>query len=276
MTGEEVEQPVTKPQAKEPETVTLSKAEHAALIRERDEARESEKFWATRARGGKEETLEPEDEPIETDGLVPEVTGNEDVDEAIFNDPEKWTEAITKGPQAIEKFVKKMGYVSAKEAAEIAVRAARQEVGRTVQNMQTDNQLVTDFPDMRDSKSDLFKAAAPIYQNLVKMNGGKQSTALLHAAATAAKATISAKAPPARQRDDDDYERYEAEDERRARADAQGASRGRRAPVQDDDEGGVGPAALDMIRQMNASGGPQITEADFIASQKQLGSRRRR
>lgn len=269
---EDLEQP--KPPAgkgKEPETVTLTRAEHQALLRERDEARDSERFWASRARGDKgEDTPEPEEEPIDTDGLIPEVTGDADVDEAIFSDPDKWTEALTKGPKAVEQFVKRLGYVSAKEAAEIAVKAARQEVRTTVRHMQTDSQLVGDFADMKDPKSELFQAAAPIYQKLVAMNGGKQTTALLYAAAEAAKAKLEAKAPAKPRRgDSDEYDRYDPESERQARARAQGSNR-RSAPVPDDDAGDLGPEALAICRAMD------IKPEDYIASQKQLGSARRR
>lgn len=267
---------VTPPKDKAPETISLTKAEHAALVRERDEARESERFWAQRARGGKEPEPADADEDVDTTGLVPEVTGVEDLDRAIFDNPEKWTDAITKGPKAIGAYIKTLGLVTGAEAAEIAVKAAQRVVTGTVQGMQSDAQIMADFPDMKNNGADgttpseLFKLARPIYQNLVKMNGGKQSSALIYAAAKAAKAELDAKAPKPKPREDDDpYERYD-EQERRDRADAQGARRGRSAPVEDDDAGSLGPEAKAICVQMG------IKEEDFIKSQKELGTRRRR
>lgn len=268
----ETEKPVAK--TKEPETVTLTKAEVEALRRERDEFKTDAQFWAQRARGGKETAREPEDDPVDTAGLVPEVTGDADIDAAIFSDPAKWTEAITQGPKAIGQYIKSLGLVSGAEAAEIAIRAARQVVKGTVQGMQTDQQLTSDYADLKDNKSELFKTTAPIYQKLVAMNGGKESSALLYAAAGQAKAVIDAKAPAAPKRrpaDDDEYDRYDPdEDDRRARADAQGARRGRPAPIEDETSDMIGPEAKAICQQMD------VKEEDYLKSQKDLGTRRRR
>lgn len=273
-----VEQEVTPPQpakGKEPETVTIPKAEWERSQRETTELRESEKYWSQRARGGKEPEPADADEDVDTTGLVPAVTGNEDVDEAIFENPEKWTDAITKGPKAIEAFMRKAGYINSKEVAEIAIKAARQVVTGTVQGMQSDAQIMADFPDMKNNGADgttpseLFKLARPIYQKLVAMNGGKQSSALIYSAAAQAKAVLDAKAPKPKPADEDPYDRYD-EQERRDRADAQGARRGRSAPVEDDDAGSLGPEAKAICVQMG------IKEEDFIKSQKELGTRRRR
>lgn len=253
---------------KTPETITLTKDEYASLQRQLNETRESEKFWATKARGAQPQAEEPEEEEIDTNGLVPEVTGNDDIDQAIFEDPDKWTEAISKGPKAIGQYIKTLGLVSGAEAAEIAIKAARQEIQGAVRGMQADSKLVGDFSDMRDPNSDLFKAAAPIYKQLVELNGGKQTTALLYAAAGQAKATLAAKAPKPK-REDDPYERYDEED-RQARADAQGARRGKSAPVEDDSYSELGPEALAICKQMN------ISTEDYQKSQKELGTRRRR
>lgn len=272
-----VEQEVTtteKPGGKQPETISLTKTEHAALIRERDEARESERYWATRARGGKEDAPPPEDDAIDTDGLVPESTGNEDLDRAIFEDPEKWTEAITKGPKAIGQYIKSLGLVTGAEAAEIAVKAARQVVESKVQGMQVDAKL-GEFADLKDQESELFQKTAPIYREMVADNGGKQSSALMLAAARIAKAEMKASAPKPKVREEDDvYDRYD-EDDRKARVAAQGGNRGRAAAADDTETDSIGPQARELIRQMNSGGGPQITEEDFMASRKEIGARRR-
>jgi hypothetical protein len=256
------EQPEPKPgKGGKDDSVTLSKAEHEALIRDRDEARESEKFWAQKARGGKEDPAEPEEEEEPKPEPEPEEP-----------DPEKFVDELAKdGLKALRKYGFMTRAQAEKLADERAEKMADKVVDRRVKGMQSDTQLVTDFKDIRDPKSELFKTAAPIYQKLVAMNGGKQTTALLYAAAEAAQAKLDAKAPPPKpRRDEDDYDRYEPEEDRRARARAQGSERGRPAPVQDDDAGDLGPEALEICKAMG------VKPEEYIASQKQLGARRRR
>jgi hypothetical protein len=275
MAQETEDQVVTQPkEEKKPEWTPPSKEEWERSQRDLEEARTSERFWAQRAKGHQSEPQATE-EPVDTDGLVPEVTGDDDVDRAIFEDPAKWTEALTQGPKAVKAYVRSLGLVSAQEAAEIAVKAARQVVGNTVQGMQADARLTGEFSELQDPKSELFKTTQPIFQELVAMNGGKQTTALLFAAAKAAKAQLDAAKPKPKPREEEDpYDRYE--DDRRARADAQGAGRGRPAAIEDDDADLIGPEARELIRQMNAAGGQQITEKEFMESQKRLGTRRAR
>jgi hypothetical protein len=251
MPGEDeqiIEQPKPEKPAGKDEGVTLTKAEHAALLRERDEARESERFWAQKARGGKEDPAEPEEEE--------EPEPEPDPDEP---DPEKFVDELAKdGVKALRKY----GFMTRAEAEKLADARAEKIAGkvvdRRVQGMQSDTQLVSDFKDIRDPKSELFKTAAPIYQKLVAMNGGKQTTALLYAAAQAAQAKLDAKAPPPREREDP-YDRYD-EDDRQARANAQGARRGRPAPVPDDDADSLGPQALAIA---NAFG---VTPEAYLAN----------
>ena len=120
------EKPVV-PKGQQPETITISKAEWERNQRERDEARQSERFWADRARNGGKPAAQVEDEPeiVETSDLVPKkITGATGVDEAIFADPEKWVEAISKGPKAIEALIKAQDYLNAKQVTEITAKMA--------------------------------------------------------------------------------------------------------------------------------------------------------
>jgi hypothetical protein len=259
--------------AKEPETVSIPKAEWERVQRQVTELTESERYWATRARGGDEP--EAEEEEIDTKSLVPEVTGNDDVDEAIFNDPDKWTDAISKGPAAIEKFIKKAGYLKADEVAQIAVRAARQEVQTATQRFTSDNAILSQFPELRDKNSELWKETAKNLQEMVGIDKNAAKTpAALFAAAKLAKATLGQK-QPARDRggrfagDDDVYDRYD-EDERRARVDAQGGSRSRRGGEPDDDQDMLGPDLKQMCKDMG------VSEADFLKNRRVLNSERGR
>lgn len=262
------------------EKVTLSRAEFEALRRETAEAKESERYWAGVARRGGApvtETAEETEEQIETSDLIPEVTGDQAVDDAIFNDPDKWAEAISKGPAAIKAFIKTQGLVTAQEAAEIAAKVAQRTVQVERQKITADNVIVRDFPDLTNQNSDLFKATAVELKKLVAMDPrAKNSPATLYAAARVAKAGLDAKAATDRrtrdpEAEDDRYDRFdhEPEEERRRRADSQDGSR-TRAHSASDDEDMLGPEAKEVMRQMN------ITQEEFLASAKQVRGERPR
>lgn len=241
--------------AKGPETITVTKAEWERSQRERDEARESEKYWSEVARGaGKNgnggKPAEKEDPGIEIADLVPKVTGDKDVDEAIFNDPDKWLEAIAKGPKAITALIRKEGFVNAQEVADIARKVARRTVDVERTKITTDNRLMSKFPELADNTSDLFKATAEEYKELLEFDpSGENDPRVLFAAAKAAKARLAA--ARRRSNDDDDYG-YDrpGEEERRARIAAQDGSRGgvRRERAEDDER--IGPQARAVIEGM--------------------------
>ena len=232
------------------DTVTISKAEWERSQRERDEARESEKYWSERARGGKAAPpVEKEDPGIDVSDLVPKVTGDKDVDEAIFSDPDKWLEAIAKGPKAISALIKREGFVNAAEVAEIARKVARRTVDVERTKITTDNRLMTKFPELADNTSDLFKATAEEYRELLEFDpSGENDPRVLFAAAKAAKARLGG----ARRRNDDDDYGYDraGEEERRTRIAAQDGSRGggRRERADEDDR--IGPQARAVIDGM--------------------------
>lgn len=267
--------PVPKGQ---PETITISKAEYDRMARERDEARQSEKFWADRARGGKPEPeAEEEDETIETSDLVPpRVTGKSDIDEAIFSDPDKWLEAISKGPKAIEALVKKQGFVSAEEAAAIAAKVARRTVDVERGKITTDNKIMSAYPELADPNSELFKATAVEYRELTEFDpAAKKSPATLYAAAKAAKARLAAekraKSTGGEEDEEYGYDRVEpAERVRRSRVAAQDGSRGGRVARSEEPDDTLGPQAKQIARMMG------ITDEEFIAERRKTESGRRR
>jgi len=261
------------------EKVSLSRAEFEALRRDRDEARESERFWAARARSGDQpQHAEEPEEMVETADLIPDVTGDQSVDEAIFNDPDRWAEAISKGPAAIKAFIKSQGLITGSEAAEIAAKVARRTVDVERGKMSSDAAIMRDFPGLADPKSEFFKATSAELKKFVALDPrAKNSPATLYAAAETAKAKLEAKQAADRRRgrddeDDDHYDRFERDDEReadrRARADAQDGTRIRNRGTEDDYENTLGPEARETMRQMG------VTEEEYKASVKELrGSR---
>src|SRR5215831_2258349 len=74
----ETEERAEQPQKKEPETVTMTVAERDAIIRERDEAKRSEREWANRAlanghngNGQRQEEVEEPPDIVDTEDLLP-------------------------------------------------------------------------------------------------------------------------------------------------------------------------------------------------------------
>ena len=75
-------------------------------------------------------------------------------------------------PEAIRNLLQASGYVTKKDAAamaaKVAQRVAQTMIGQTVNAAKTENALFEAFPDLRNEKSDLFKATAEQYQTMVK------------------------------------------------------------------------------------------------------------
>ena len=271
MPENEVDDAVDQPAAPkgQAETVTVSKAELARMERELGEARASERFWADRARGngnGHPQQAAPaeEEDPIETDDLLPKppaVTGTSDVDEAIFHDPDKWLEAISKGPRAIQALVAKAteGYVNAQQVAEIAAKVARRTVDVERGKISTDSQLMTKFPELADNKSALFRATAEEFQELIAFDPqAKKSPATLFAAAKAAKSRLAMEARSKKDDGDDGDEYDRVETDRRARVAAQDNRPGR-APLEDPDDS-LGPQAKQIAKMMGITSEEMLTE----------------
>lgn len=258
------------------DTITIPKAELEALRRERDEAKNSERFWADRARGNGHAPAEPaadDDEPIETGDLLPKpVSGKADVDEAIFNDPDKWLEAISKGPKAIQALVRNAtsNFVDAETVAEIARKVARRTVDVERTKISADNTLLTRYPGLSDKNSEFFKVAAEEYNELIEFDPeAKKSRSTLLAAAKAAKLRLEAKAPAkGKQEEEDDYDYVE--DNRRTRIAAQDGSRNGRGPRVEEPEDSLGPQARQIARAFG------VSDEEVIAERKKLEPTRRR
>lgn len=262
--------PVTK---QEPDTVTMSKSEVESLRREAREARESERYWAGMAKGGRQdqETRQepPDDVRAEQFTGDPEDEVEEDI-EALVND------FSTKGTKAL----KARGFITAadakKLAAEVAIEVSREIVGKERQKYTNDADLMRTYPDLADSKSPLFQATKGAYEDLIRMNpSAKDQPETLVAAARIAKAELGAQ-PQRRREVDDDYDRYEprggrdeGEHDRRRRVASQDTSQQRRGTVDNEDDM-LGPEARSVISQMG------VSAEDFAAERKKLNVGRRR
>lgn len=249
------EPPKGKPvegKGKTEETETISKAELAALRRERDEARESERFWADRARGKPPEaqrTAETKDDE-EDDQDLPE---DENIDALVTDFSTKGVKALVSRGLITKKMAKEI-------AAQVAGKVARQMITAEREKATTDHTIMSEFPELNDPESELFQATRTELQRLVKIDpAAGKSPAALYSAASIAKAKLDAKAPK-RGRYSDEGE-YDGEDRRR-RADAQGASRGRGSRDLVDPDDGLSP----QMRQILAGMHPDKTEEERLAT----------
>ncbi|MBZ5578245.1 MAG: hypothetical protein LAP40_16910 [Acidobacteriia bacterium] len=247
------------------ETVTLSKTEVEALRRDRDEARESERYWAGIAKtGGGAPSPEPASDPEDEISLDENEFVDPDAPDGLLagDTPEKLVEDIAAhGVEALRR----RGYISRAEAERIAVdkatqvasKIAREVVGNERQKLVTDNRLLGKFPDLRNPQSELFQETAKIYREAVEMDpSAKKTPAALYLAAKSAQQIIDSRGG-GREDEQDRLDRVNAQD---------GRTRGRQAASHDDL---IGPEAADIIKQMG------ISEDDYKAEKAKLSGQGR-
>jgi hypothetical protein len=253
--------------------VTLSRAELDSIRRERDEARESERYWANQARGGGRQA-EPAAQAVD-DGPDPnEFLDTEERPAGLDGDtPEKLIdEFASQGVAALSK----RGFITASDAKRIAVEAAlhvsQELIGRERQKMGTDAQIKSEFPDLWNKDSDLFRETAVRYQKAVAMDpNATKSPAALWLAAEAARESLKRSGRDTQRDEEDDYPRErrgEREDDRRARAASQDSRSNGRQQIEDIDM--LGPEAKQVAKLMG------ISDKEFRDSRKELGVRPRR
>lgn len=251
-------QPAPSPAAADPgkgkpaaDTISLSKKDYEALLRERDELRTSERYWSETARGGKRPAAEPEPEPepAEEDILadIPDIEGD--------IDPEAFTDALTaKGRKALEEH----GFISKAQMRKILAKQEDRFMGRletivgqkitgAQQAMLKDAELLSTYPDLNNQNSPFFKRTKELYAELVADEPAlKKGGAGLKIAAKMAKAEMGSQ----RGREADIERRIAAQ-----QGDLTGAEGG-------DDEG-LTPAQRQIIAKFNADGGPQVSEEAY-------------
>jgi len=238
--------------------VPLTRTEAESLRRERDEARESERYWSAHARGNGQQQQAAEPEAEDASEFYAEETASNDEDT-----PEKLVDDFAAtGVKALQK----RGFITAadaqKLAADTALRVTREMIGRERQKMGSDTKILADFPELKDQTSDLWKETAKHYKEAVDMDPNAAKTpAALYLAAKTARATLKAQAKIHHAPKDDDEDTPEPESDRRARASSQDGRAKGRAEVEDDDM--LGSEARSIIKSMG------ITEAEFKASRKE-------
>jgi hypothetical protein len=132
--------------------------------------------------------------------------------------------------------------------------------------MGTDQQIMQEFPDLRNQQSELFVETAKRYQRAIAMDpNAKKTPAALYLAADAAREAIKGRTETATRT----ARANETEDDRQARIDAQDNSRGRgRAEIDDSDY--LGDEAKQVIKAFG------LSDAEFKASQKETTGGRSR
>ncbi len=234
----------------------------ARLERELDESRGDARFWADRAKSGGSAKADEKADDDTTDGseFVNAKAGADGIDD---DTPEKMVnELAAQGTGAL----KKRGFITAKDAeklaADVAVKVANTLIGRARGQMTTEQKLSTEFPELADKSSALYKATAKNYQEACALDpNAKTSPVALYLAAKAAKASLA----PASQGRNDDAD--ETEEERRDRARSQD-SRPRGRGVVDDRSDSLSDSDRDTIRAFG------LTEEEFLASRKEAMSNR--
>lgn len=182
-----------------------------------------------------------------------------DEDQPIEDSADQTVDAFS--TEGIVALVKR-GLLTKKDAREIIVkearRAAEEVVGVESRKLRTDAELVQKYPELNDSKSELFKRTGAIFREMVADDRdlSKSPQALL-LAARAAKAELAAETSTA--------SRDESEADRRKRIAAQAGGAGARGAGfnGDEDDEKLSPAQKKLIARFNAEGGVQITEEAY-------------
>jgi hypothetical protein len=246
---------------KEKDEAASLREEIARLTKTNQQLTESERFWADKAQA-KPDPGEPEAKPARGKAA--------DTDEDL-DDPAAFVEALsTKGPKAIAQYLKKAGYITRDEAEELATKSSRAAVAVARASLTQDAELVGQYPELKDEKSELFKATGEIYRHMVKRDPKmKDSPAALMQAAETAKLRAELKAAKegkASVKPDGD----DAETRRQERIDAQSGSRGRRSSAAfdgDEDDDTMGPETKTLLKAFSRYG---VTEENFKAEKKRL------
>lgn len=253
---------------KEPETLTVTRAEFERWQRERDEARESERYWAERARATGR-VAEPE--------VVEEDDDEEDPDpknETLVDDfSSKGVKALVDRGLLTKKAAKEL---IAKEAGKIA----REIVGQSRKAERMDSAITTEFPELQDGNSALFKATSAELKSMMAKLGPhvSKSPEHLYLAASTARlkleaAELKAQKTSKRRDDEDGGDRYDYDEEAdralRARSQGGGGRVQRGAPIEEE----IGPQARFVMDQMFGDAAPEERMKIFREGQKRSGRR---
>lgn len=135
---------------------------------------------------------EPEEEdPFDVSGYVPKT---EDLPDDLA-DPDKFADLLsTKGPKAVEEYLKRRGFMTGKDAAEMAAKLVRDAIKVERRALTQEMRFAQSFPELNDPKSELTQETARVLRELVDEDPSfKKSPGALIAAARLAKANLALK-----------------------------------------------------------------------------------
>ena len=224
-----------------PDTAADTQRQIDELKEQVAEAQRTAQYWADKAK------------PAPAPAPAPVVEEEPDVLEAL----------TTNGAKGFDALASKRGFIRRDEVEQL--------INTRAQSLTTEQNLLAEYPDLKNKGSDFFKATAAHYGDLVKA-GTPQAVAMGLAAKQAelqfirdGKIKLPGQAPA--------LTREEKETARLARVAAQGGDTGRRssAPAEDDD-GELDANQLNLVRKMlvgtpGADGKP-MTEAQAIERYK--------
>ena len=236
-----------KPEKKEPNPLEERLAKLEKELAERDkriqELAESERYWAEQARKAAEFDDDGDDEEPEDD------FGVED------DSPDKFVEELSE--KGLEALVKR-GVLTKREARELireeAQRIAKQAIEAETRKLQADAEIVRQFPELQDEKSELFQHTAKIFKEMVAEDESlKHSPKALLLAARTAKAELAASGRGV----------GGEEDRLRRIARQGGGDHARGAAFDADDDDSLTPTQKKILEALNADGGVQVSEEAY-------------
>lgn len=240
-----------KGKSKKDDSVQLSKREYEAILKERDELRESERYWAESARGTRHDDKGGREPEEHEEDLFAEL-GDADDD----NNPEALTDEL--GTQGLEA-LRKRGVITRKELKAILSKSAEQQrkaiekaardldqridsnIDRRTKAMAKDAALLEQYPELKDAKSDFTVRAGEIFKEIMADDPDMAKPAALRMAARLTRAELG------------------GESARQRRIQAQSGEYGRRGGSDPSDDD-LSPFQRELIKKFNADGGPQISE----------------
>lgn len=248
--------------------VKLSRKDHDALLKQLEELKSSERYWADKAKadgaggktgkGGKTDEDDDDAEPAEID-------------------PAKLIDELgSKGIKALRErgliTAKEAKELIRKEAAKIAGDLVAEAIGKERKHMAVDAELTRKFPDLADANSELFRRTAQVMKEEFGDDREmlRNPKALMSAARTAA-AELKAERGESRRGKGGEDDQDEAERLERVRR--QSGDRGRRGTGFDDQdgEGALTPIQREVAKRMGVSEETYKKHRDAMA-----GERRRR
>ena len=245
---------------KEKDDLGEARAEIARLRKSNEQLTESERYWAQRASGA---AGDGDDE--DGAGGKAKASAEPDDDDEDLDDPGKFVDELSaKGPRAIQKWLKREGYVTRSEAEDLAVKKAGEAVSVARAGLTQDAELMQRFPDLKNAESELFEATGKAYREMVARDPAmKKSPGALFAAAELATERMKAQGRDATGGADD------RERERQARVRAQQGDRGRRTAAAMDEraDDSMGPEAKHIAAAMG------VSDADYMSERSKLRGR---